>query len=55
MYPLQSRDGSFLNLGSVINVALSLMEEGVLEDLVTICAFCFRTSAEVMMEQETRA
>lgn len=52
VYPLQSWDGCDLNLRSVINVALFLMED-VLEDLETIWAFCFRTSAGVRMKQET--
>lgn len=53
VYPLQSWDGCVLNFCSVIDVALFLMEDAVLEDLVTIWAFCFRTSAGVRIKQET--
>lgn len=65
VYPLQSWDGCDLNFCSVINVALLfffLIEELVVvvvvvmlleEDLVTIWAFCFSTSAGVRMKQDT--
>lgn len=53
VYPLQSWDGCDWNFCRVINVALFLIEEAVLEDLVTIWAFCFSTSAGVRMKQDT--